>query len=68
LAPCEYKYKSAVPRIDFSCDEEARTDSKLCIFHDEKYVKDHYAEYEREATERFEKKVRDSSSENKWNA
>jgi Pentapeptide repeats (9 copies) len=46
-------------------DKKLGAGSKKCIFHDEKYVKDHYVEYEREAIQRFEKKVTDSSSENK---
>jgi hypothetical protein len=49
----------------FRCNEKPRTDSsKFCIFHDEKYVEDYYPEYEHEAAERFEEKVRKSSSEN----
>jgi hypothetical protein len=59
LATCQYKLEPEIylPK-GFSCNEDARTGSKYCIFHDEKYVKDHYAEYEREATKRFEEKVR----------
>jgi uncharacterized protein YjbI with pentapeptide repeats len=52
--------------VDFTCNEKARTGSSTrCIFHDENYVKDHYEEFEHEATKRFEEKVRESISENK---
>jgi hypothetical protein len=37
--------------------EEARTGSVFCIFHDENYAKDHFLEYEIEATKTFEEKV-----------
>jgi uncharacterized protein YjbI with pentapeptide repeats len=65
LATCQYKYDPEyAPVNDEGCIEEARTGSILCIFHDENYVKDHYAEYEHEAIQRFEEKVRESSSKN----
>ena len=51
--------------MDFTCNEEARAGSALCIFHDENYVKDHYVEFEHEAAKRFEGKVRESFNENK---
>ena len=59
---CQYKHKhDRYWTKDFSCREEARTGSIFCIFHDEKYVKDNYEKFEREATKRFEDKVRYSS-------
>jgi uncharacterized protein YjbI with pentapeptide repeats len=61
LPRCQYEYKSDIPFIRFACPEETRTNGKFCIFHD----KDHYAEHEQEATERFKEKVFESISQNK---
>jgi hypothetical protein len=65
VATCQFEYKSDYPQVDFSCKEEARIGSTLCIFHDQNYVKDRYVEYELKATKRFEEKVRERSSKNK---
>jgi Pentapeptide repeats (9 copies) len=66
LTTCQYKYDSEYAPVNYEgCREEARTGSKLCIFHDENYVKDHFEEYKNKATKRFEKKVHESISENK---
>jgi hypothetical protein len=65
---CQYKYKSKTEyrKLDFTCNEKVRTGSSTrCIFHDKNYVKDHYEEFEHEATKRFEEKIRESISENK---
>jgi hypothetical protein len=59
LPKCQYKYQSA--KIKFACNEPSRTNGKFCIFHDE----EHYAEHEQEAAKRFEKKVLESTSQNK---
>lgn len=66
LDSCQYKYEpdNYLPK-GFSCKEEARPGRIFCIFHDENYVKDHFVEYELEATKRFEEKVTESISENK---
>jgi hypothetical protein len=61
LPNCEYKYESSYPTIKFACNEPSIINGKFCIFHD----KDHYAEYEQEATKRFEEKVLESISQNK---
>ena len=61
LPKCQYKYESGYPEIKFACDEPSTTNSKFCVFHD----KDHYAEHEREAAERFEEKVKESIFQNK---
>jgi hypothetical protein len=66
LASCQYNYNSSLyPKWHFSCNEEARTGRFFCIFHDENYVKNHYEEFEHEATKRFEEKIRESYSKNK---
>jgi uncharacterized protein YjbI with pentapeptide repeats len=64
LPQCQYRYKfpyESALGIKFTCDELSTTNSKFCIFHD----KDHYAEHEREAAERFKEKVKESISKNK---
>jgi hypothetical protein len=66
LATCQYKYNEFLEqKVDFTSNEEASTGSAFCIFHDENYVKDHYEEFEHEATKRFDEKVRESISDNK---
>jgi uncharacterized protein YjbI with pentapeptide repeats len=62
LPQCQYKYESDYPDlIKFACNEPTIGASKFCFFHD----KDHYAEYEEKALERFEEKVRESICEKK---
>ena len=61
MATCQYKYKSNVEGILFSCDEPNVTNSKFCIFHDKNYFEGH----EQEAAKRFENKVKESINQNK---
>jgi uncharacterized protein YjbI with pentapeptide repeats len=62
LPTCQYEYESDYPsKIRFACNEPSRTNKKFCIFHD----KDHYGEYEHEAAERFEQKVKESIDHDK---
>lgn len=62
MAKCQYKYESYVPiEIKPECDEDSTSNREYCVFHD----KDHYAEQEQQATERFDEKVRESINENK---
>ena len=57
----QYEYESHEPKIKFACNEPSIKNSKFCIFHD----KEHYAEHEQEAVERFEEIVNDSIEHNK---
>jgi hypothetical protein len=61
LPKCQYRLVTFPPEIEFDCNEESRTNSKFCIFHD----KNHYVEYEQDAVKRFEEKVLESVSKNK---
>ena len=55
---CAYKYEPYYRSTRFTCKEECRTNSKFCIFHD----KDHYAQHEKEAIDRFQDIVAESLS------
>ncbi len=62
MATCQYRYETLYPaEAMFTCNEPSVTNSESCIFHD----KDHYAEHEKEAINRFREKVRESISQNK---
>ena len=63
MTECQYEYETYFSKIHikFACNEPTIPNSQFCFFHD----KDHYVEYEKEASKRFKEKVNESISQNK---